>query len=70
MKDIKDKFEDLKDKAEGEIKENLGKATGDQELELEGKIKKKILEVNLLFLLRKRGIGDFILIDSERQKYM
>ncbi|WP_337366079.1 CsbD family protein [Phascolarctobacterium sp.] len=45
MKDIKDKFENLKDKAEGEIKENVGKVTGDQELELEGKIKKKVSEV-------------------------
>lgn len=45
MKDVKKELENIKDKIEGEVKENVGKATGDQELELEGKIKNKITEV-------------------------
>ena len=32
------------DKAEGEIKEKLGQLTGNQQLELEGKVKKKIVD--------------------------
>lgn len=44
MSDIKNKFENLKDKVEGEIQETFGKMTGNEELELKGKIKLKVVE--------------------------
>ena len=44
MSDLKKKFENLKDKAEGEILENVGKVTGNEEMELKGKLKKKVVE--------------------------
>ncbi len=43
MSDLKKKFENLKDKAEGKILENVGKVTGNEEMELKGKLKKKII---------------------------
>ena len=44
MSDLKNKFENLKDKVEGEIQETFGKVTGNEELELKGKIKLKVVE--------------------------
>jgi uncharacterized protein YjbJ (UPF0337 family) len=44
MSDLKKKFENIKDKAEGEILENVGKVTGNEEMELKGKLKKKVVE--------------------------
>lgn len=44
MSDLKNKIENLKDKAEGEIQEVVGKVTGNEELELKGKLKKKVVE--------------------------
>jgi uncharacterized protein YjbJ (UPF0337 family) len=44
MSDTKKKFENLKDRVEGEIKESVGKVTGNQELEFEGKMKKKVVD--------------------------
>lgn len=41
MSDTKKKIKNIRDKSEGEIKETIGKVTGNQELELEGKLKKK-----------------------------
>lgn len=44
MSDLKNKFENMKDKVEGEIQEKFGKMTGNEELELKGKIKLKVVE--------------------------
>lgn len=44
MSDAKKKFENFKDKAEGTIQENVGKATGNKEMEMKGKIKVKVVE--------------------------
>lgn len=44
MSDLKKTFENFKDKAEGEILENVGKVTGNEEMELKGKLKKKVVE--------------------------
>ena len=38
MKDSKGKSENAKDKITGELKEKVGRATGNEELELKGKI--------------------------------
>lgn len=38
MADFKDKLKNAKDKVVGEVKEGTGKATGNEQLELEGKI--------------------------------
>lgn len=38
MKDLKDKMENAKDKIVGEIKETTGKISGNEQLELKGKI--------------------------------
>ena len=44
MSDIKKKFENFKDKAEGTIQENVGKVTGNKEMEMKGKLKVKVVE--------------------------
>lgn len=44
MSDLKKTFENFKDKTEGEILENVGKVTGNEEMELKGKLKKKVVE--------------------------
>lgn len=44
MSDVKKKFKNFKDKAEGTIQENVGKVTGNEEMELKGKLKLKIVE--------------------------
>lgn len=44
MKNMEKNVENFKKKVEGKIKETIGKATQNQELELEGKMKKKIVE--------------------------
>ncbi|MGV8905423.1 MAG: CsbD family protein [Acetobacterium sp.] len=38
MGDLKDKLENAKDKVVGQAKETIGKATGSEQTELEGKI--------------------------------
>ena len=41
MSDLKDKFENIKDRVIGKTNENVGKATGSQETELKGKFQTK-----------------------------
>ncbi len=41
MSDLKDKFENAKDEFMGETKEAVGKATGNEETELRGKLQSK-----------------------------
>lgn len=41
MSDLKNKFENAKDKVVGKAKEGLGKATGNQVTELKGKLQYK-----------------------------
>ena len=41
MTDLKDKFENAKDKVMGKAKESVGKATGSEETELKGKLQGK-----------------------------
>jgi len=41
MKDFNDKFDTAKDKISGEIKEATGKITGNETLELKGKLQNK-----------------------------
>ena len=41
MSDLKDKFENTKDKVVGKTKEAVGKSTGSQETELKGKLQFK-----------------------------
>jgi len=41
MSDLKDKLENAKDKVIGKTKEALGKSTGSEETELEGKLQSK-----------------------------
>jgi len=41
MSDLKDKFENTKDKVIGKTKEAVGKSTGSQETELKGKLQSR-----------------------------
>jgi uncharacterized protein YjbJ (UPF0337 family) len=44
MSDLKKDLKNTKDKLEGEALDNLGQATDDEEMELKGKLKKKVVE--------------------------
>jgi len=45
MTDLKDKFENAKDKIIGKAKEAVGKSTGSQETELKGKLQYQTAEL-------------------------
>jgi uncharacterized protein YjbJ (UPF0337 family) len=45
MTDLKDKFENAKDKVIGKAKEAVGKSTGSQETELKGKLQYQTAEL-------------------------
>lgn len=46
MSDLKDKFENAKDKVIGKTNEGIGKATGNKETELKGKLQYQKAELN------------------------
>jgi uncharacterized protein YjbJ (UPF0337 family) len=46
MSDLKDKIVNVKDKIVGEVKEAVGKATGNEELELRGKLQSTKADFN------------------------
>lgn len=49
MTDLKDKFENAKDKVLGKTKEGVGKATGSEETELNGKLQSKKADIKEKF---------------------
>lgn len=46
MSDLKDKFENAKDKVKGEVNEAVGKITDNEEQELKGKMQSKKADLN------------------------
>ena len=46
MNNFKNKFNNNKEKVVGEVKENIGKVTGNETLELKGKIKSTKADIN------------------------
>ena len=46
MKNSKNKLNNTKDKVVGEVKETTGKATGNEELELKGKMQSSKADIN------------------------
>jgi uncharacterized protein YjbJ (UPF0337 family) len=46
MTDLKDKIKNAKDKIVGEVKEAVGKTTGNESLELKGKIQSSKADIN------------------------
>ena len=52
MTDLKNKFDSAKDKIMGRTKEDIGKATGNEETELEGRAQSKTGEL-------KEKLGEF-----------
>ena len=49
MSNLKDKFENAKDKVVGNTKEAVGKATGSEETELNGKLQSKKADIKQKF---------------------
>jgi len=45
MKDLKDKLKGAKDKIEGKVNETAGKITGNEQLELKGKLQNKKADI-------------------------
>ncbi|MBC8059581.1 MAG: CsbD family protein [Clostridiaceae bacterium] len=60
MTDLKDKFENVKDKVIGKTKEAVGKSTGSQELELKGKLQSKKADLKETFEGAKENIAEKI----------
>jgi uncharacterized protein YjbJ (UPF0337 family) len=58
MTDFKDKLINAKDKIVGEVKEAVGKATGNEELELKGKLQSTKADFNEKVAEIKDGIVD------------
>ena len=58
MTDLKNKFENTKDKVIGKTKEALGKVTGNEETELKGKILVKRADMNEKFQSQKEDINE------------
>ena len=58
MTDFKDKLVNAKDKIVGEVKEAVGKATGNEELELKGKLQSTKADFNEKVAEIKDGIVD------------
>jgi len=58
MTDFKDKLVNAKDKIVGEVKEAVGKATGNEELELKGKLQSTKADFNEKVAEIKGGIVD------------
>lgn len=46
MSDLRDKFENARDKFIGEVTEAVGKVTGNEEQELKGKIQSKMADLD------------------------
>ncbi|MGB4658537.1 MAG: CsbD family protein [Mobilitalea sp.] len=76
MKDIKDKFENAKDKIAGEVKEAVGEMTGNEQLELKGKLQssqadlRKKMDINTKAEEIKENIAEKIndAIDKNKKK--
>ena len=60
MSDLKDKFENTKDKVIGKTKEAVGKSTGSQETELKGKLQSRKADLKEKFNGSKEKIAEKI----------
>jgi len=70
MSDLKDKFENVKDKVIGKTKEAVGKSTGSQETELKGKLQSKTADLKEKLDHTKESIAEKIndKLDEEDKK--
>ena len=70
MTDFKDKVEKAKDKVVGEVKEAVGKVTGNEELELKGKIQSSKSDLGDKVEEMKEGIAGKIndMIDKKKEE--
>ena len=69
MTDSKGKLENAKDKIVGEVKEAAGKVTGNEELELKGKIQSSKSDIKKKAGEVKEGIAENIndVVDKEKE---
>ena len=58
MSDLKDKFENAKDKFIGKTKEALGKSTGSERTELEGKLQSKKADLKENLVIPRRSLQE------------
>jgi uncharacterized protein YjbJ (UPF0337 family) len=73
MTDLKDKIINTKDKIVGEVKEAVGKVTGNEELELKGKLqstkadfKEKVAEIKDGIVNKVNDIYDSVVDDDKK----
>ena len=69
MSDLKNKFENAKDKVVGKAKEGLGKVTGNQVTELKGKLQSQNADLKKKFNNTKEKIAENInnMIDEKEE---
>lgn len=70
MADLKDKFKNIKDKAEGKIHEVIGEITDDDSHELKGKLQQKKADLKEDFEELKDKVSDKIndILDRDDEK--
>jgi uncharacterized protein YjbJ (UPF0337 family) len=73
MTDLKDKIINTKDKIVGEVKEAIGKVTGNEELELKGKLqstkadfKEKVAEIKDGIVNKVNDVYDSVVDDDKK----
>lgn len=70
MTDPKDKLMNVKDKIVGEVKEVVGKATGNEELELKGKVQSSVSDLKTKSEKAKEDLPEKIndILDDKKDK--
>lgn len=70
MTDSKDKLMNAKDKIVGEVKEAVGKVTGNEELELKGKVQSSVSDLKTKAEKTKEDIAEKIndIVDEKKDK--
>lgn len=70
MTDPKDKLMNVKDKIVGEVKEVVGKATGNEELELKGKVQSSVSDLKTKSEKAKEDLSEKIndILDDKKDK--
>lgn len=70
MTDPKDRLMNVKDKIVGEVKEVVGKATGNEELELKGKVQSSVSDLKTKSEKAKEDLSEKIndILDDKKDK--
>lgn len=70
MTDPKNKLMNVKDKIVGEVKEVVGKATGNEELELKGKVQSSVSDLKTKSEKAKEDLSEKIndILDDKKDK--